>query len=232
MGYYYMPYFDYSMLILIPAIIFSLYAQTKIQATFNKYMKVYTTNGLTGSEAARRILDRNGLYDIPVEVTTGRLSDHYDPSSRTLRLSKDVYYGNTVSSVGVAAHEAGHAIQHGTGYVPLSVRNSLVPVANIGSNLSWVLLVLGIIFSFPMLVSVGIYMFCAVVAFQIITLPVEYNASHRAIEQLEGGGMLYGGDLKGARSVLNAAALTYVAAAITAIAQLLRLLLISRNRRD
>ena len=232
MGYYYMPYFDYSMLILIPAIIFSLYAQTKIQATFNKYMKVYTTNGLTGSEAARRILDRNGLYDIPVEVTTGRLSDHYDPSSRTLRLSKDVYYGNTVSYVGVAAHEAGHAIQHGTGYVPLSVRNSLVPVANIGSNLSWVLLVLGIIFSFPMLVSVGIYMFCAVVAFQIITLPVEYNASHRAIEQLEGGGMLYGGDLKGARSVLNAAALTYVAAAITAIAQLLRLLLISRNRRD
>ena len=232
MGYYYMPYFDYSMLILIPAIIFSLYAQTKIQATFNKYMKVYTTNGLTGSEAARRILDRNGLYDIPVEVTTGRLSDHYDPSSRTLRLSKDVYYGNTVSSVGVAAHEAGHAIQHGTGYAPLSVRNSLVPVANIGSNLSWVLLVLGIIFSFPMLVSVGIYMFCAVVAFQIITLPVEYNASHRAIEQLEGGGMLYGGDLKGARSVLNAAALTYVAAAIRAIAQLLRLLLISRNRRD
>lgn len=232
MGYYYMPYFDFSMLILIPAIIFSLYAQTKIQATFNKYMRIYTRNGLTGAEAARRVLDRNGLYDIPVEITAGRLSDHYDPVSHTLRLSKDVYYGNTVSAVGVAAHEAGHAIQHRTGYAPLSIRNALVPVANIGSSLSWALLVLGLILSYPTLVSIGIYMFCAVVAFQIITLPVEYNASRRAIEQLEGGGMLYGEDLRGARRVLNAAALTYVASAITAIAQLLRLLILSRNRRD
>lgn len=232
MGYYYTPYFDFSMVILIPAIIFSLYAQAKIQATFNKYMRMYTRNGLTGAEAARRVLDRNGLNDIPIEITTGRLSDHYDPASRTLRLSRDVYYGNTVSSVGVAAHEAGHAIQHGTGYAPLSIRNGLVPVANIGSNLSWILLVLGLVFSFPVLVNFGIYMFCAVVAFQVITLPVEFNASRRAIEQLEGGGMLYGEDLKGARRVLNAAALTYVAAAITAIAQLLRLLIISRNRRD
>lgn len=232
MGYYYMPYFDFSMLILIPAIIFSLYAQTKIQSTFNKYMRIYTRNGLTGYEAARKVLDRNGLYDIPVELTPGRLSDHYDPVSRTLRLSKDVYYGNTVSSVGVAAHEAGHAIQHRTGYAPLFIRNSLVPVANIGSSLSWVLLVLGFVLSYPTLVSIGIYMFCAVVAFQVITLPVEYNASRRAIEQLEGGGMLYGEDLKGARRVLSAAALTYVASALTAIAQLLRLLILSRNRRD
>lgn len=232
MGYYYMPYFDFSMLILIPAIIFSLYAQTKIQATFNKYMRMYTRNGLTGAEAARKVLDRNGLYDIPVEITPGRLSDHYDPASRTLRLSKDVYYGNTVSSVGVAAHEAGHAIQHRTGYAPLFIRNSLVPVANIGSSLSWVLLVIGLVLSYPTLVSIGIYMFCAVVVFQVITLPVEYNASRRAIEQLEGGGMLYGEDLKGARRVLNAAALTYVASVVTAIAQLLRLLILSRNRRD
>lgn len=232
MGYYYMPYFDFSMIILIPAIIFSLYAQTKIQATFNKYMRMYTRNGLTGSGAARKVLDRNGLYDIPVELTPGRLTDHYDPVSRTLRLSKDVYYGNTISSVGVAAHEAGHAIQHRTGYAPLFIRNSLVPVANIGSSLSWVLLVLGFVLSYPTLVSIGIYMFCAVVAFQVITLPVEYNASRRAIAQLEGGGMLYGEDLKGARRVLNAAALTYVASAVTAIAQLLRLLILSRNRRD
>lgn len=232
MGYYYMPYFDISMLILIPAIIFSLYAQTKIQSTFNKYMRVYTRNGLTGAQVARMVLDRNGLYDVPVEVIPGRLSDHYDPVSSTLRLSRDVYYGDTVSSVGVAAHEAGHAIQHRTGYAPLSIRNSLVPVANIGSSLSWILLVLGFILSYPTLVTIGIYMFCAVVAFQIITLPVEYNASRRAIEQLEGGGILYGEDLEGARRVLDAAALTYVASALTAIAQLLRLLVLSRNRRD
>jgi Zn-dependent membrane protease YugP len=220
------------MILLIPALIFSFYAQSKIQTTFNRFLKVKTHSGITGSEAARRILDINGLWNVPVEPIRGNLTDHYDPSKKVLRLSENVFYGSSIASVGVAAHEAGHAIQHEKSYAPLLIRNSLVPVANIGSNLSWILIILGFALGFGNLVNLGIWLFSAVVLFSIITLPVEFNASSRAIGQLEGNGLLYGDELRGARKVLSAAALTYVASTLVAVSQLLRLIFISRNRRD
>lgn len=226
-------YFGYGLdptfIILIPAILFSMYAQGKIQSAFSKYLKVRSMRGITGAEAARQILDRNGLFDVPVEVINGRLTDHYDPRSRVLRLSSDVYYGDSIASVGVAAHESGHALQHANGYAPLSIRNSLVPVANIGSNLSWIFIILGFIIN-PFFVKIGILLFSAAVLFQIITLPVEFNASSRALSQIEDNNILSTGEIHGAKSVLSAAALTYVAATLAAVSQLLRLLVITRDR--
>jgi uncharacterized protein len=225
------PFYDYTYIVLIPAILFSLYAQGKIKSTFDKFLRIKSRRGVTGAEAARTILDRNGLYDIPVEITRGHLSDHYDPSKRVLRLSNDVYYGDSLASVGVAAHEAGHALQHQQGYAPLSIRNSLVPVANIGSSLSWILIILGFIIS-PAFINLGILLFAGVVLFQIVTLPVEYNASSRALRQLEENFIVAGEEIGGAKKVLDAAALTYVAATLVAVSQLLRLLILTRNSRD
>lgn len=222
-------FFDSSFIILIPALIIAAWAQFKVSSTFEKYSKHRSSGGYTGSQVARILLDSHGLYDVPVELTPGRLSDHYDPSRRVMRLSEDVYYGNSVASIGVAAHETGHAIQHKERYAPLVIRNSIVPVANFGSNASWVLLLLGMVLGLKGLVSIGILLFTAAVVFQIITLPVEFNASNRALKILESKGLLYGDELTGAKSVLSAAAMTYVAAALTAIAQLARLIFISRS---
>lgn len=224
-------YVDSTMLILIPAMLIALWAQANITSTFNRYSKMYSRSGYTGKDVARMILDAYGLYDIPIEMTGGKLTDHYDPQRRVVRLSRDVYTGTSIASIGVAAHEIGHVIQHKEGYLPIKIRNSLVPVATIGSNASWFLFILGIFLSITPLVNIGIVLFSATVLFQIVTLPVEFNASNRAIAVLESKGILVGDEIKGARKVLNAAALTYVAAVITAISQLLRLLAI-RDRND
>lgn len=223
--------FEPTFIILIPAMIFAMYAQTKISTTFNKFLRVRSSYGYTGHEVARRILDANGLYDVPVEMVRGQLTDHYDPRSRVLRLSQQVYNGNSLASAGVAAHECGHALQHSEGYAPLVVRNAIAPVAAIGSQAAWFLIIAALILNMMKLFTLGIYLFGAAVIFQIITLPVEYNASNRAIEALQSYGLVGAGEEEGARKVLSAAALTYVAATIVAISQLFRLLLI-RGRRD
>ncbi|MGE5629355.1 MAG: zinc metallopeptidase [Solirubrobacterales bacterium] len=222
--------FDSSMIILIPAMLFAAWAQFKVSSTFDKYSKVNSINGYNGSEAARMLLDGNGLYDVPVELIEGKLSDHYDPKNRVMRLSKDVFYGTSVASIGVAAHETGHAIQHKDSYSPLMIRNSIVPVVNFGSNLSWVLFFIGFIFSFQVLLRAGIILFTSVVIFQLITLPVELNASKRALAILGSRNILYGEEINGAKRVLDAAALTYVAATLMALAQLLRMIVLSNSR--
>ncbi len=208
-------------MMMIPVLILSLFASFRVKSAFNKYSKVHTRSGLTGAEAARKILERNGLSDIPVVETTGFLSDHYDPSKRVVRLSPEVYSGATISAVGVAAHETGHALQHKEHYSPLVLRNKMVPLASIGSKFSWVILILGFIMGSMGLVKAGIILFSLVVIFQLITLPVEFNASPRAKEILSGTGMISGQELEGVRSVLSAAAMTYVAAAASAIMTLL-----------
>lgn len=202
---------------------------TKVNSTFNKYVKVASYRGYNGAEVARIILDSNGLNYIPIEVTQGKLSDHYDPSKKVLRLSQDVYYGTSVASIGVAAHEVGHAIQHKNAYGPLKLRSAAVPMANIGSNFSWILFFLGLVLGIQPLVSAGILLFAAVVIFQLITLPVEFDASARALKEIKDRDILYGDEVVGAKKVLDAAAMTYVAAALMAISQLLRLIIISRR---
>jgi len=225
-------YFDSSMLILIPAIIIAGWAQLKVSSTFKKYSEVKSINGYNGSQVARMLLDSNGLSDVPVELTQGKLSDHYDPSVRVMRLSNDVFYGTSVASLGVAAHETGHAIQHKERYAPLIIRNSIVPMVNIGSNLSWVLFFVGFLFSIGALLHLGIILFSVVVIFQLITLPVEFNASKRALVILSSRNVLYEEEIRGAKKVLDAAALTYVAALLMAVAQLLRMILLSNSRDD
>lgn len=225
-------YYDSTYILLIPAILFSIYAQGKIQSAYSKYSKAASMTGITGAQAARKILDLNGLFDVAIEVIPGNLTDHYDPRSRVLRLSQGVYYSNSIASIGVAAHEAGHAIQHNKGYIPLIFRNALVPVANIGSNLSWVLILLGFFMGAAGLINLGILLFTAVVLFQVITLPVEFNASSRALNELENNHILYSNEIGRAKKVLDAAALTYVAATLAAISQLLRLLVLTRDSRD
>ncbi len=216
-------------LILIPAIIFAMFAQSKIKTTFNKYLRVRGRSGYTGAQTARMILDRNGLHDVRIEHIGGKLSDHYDPRKKVLRLSSDVYNGTSIASLGVAAHEVGHAIQHANGYFPLVLRNSIAPIASFGARFVWILVILGFIIS-PFLIQVGILLYLAIVIFQVVTLPVEYNASSRALTQLQHG-IIGFDEVEPAKKVLSAAALTYVAATLVAIAQLIRLLAIS-NRRD
>ena len=223
-------FLDSTMILLLPAIIISAWAQFRIKASFSKYSKVNSVNGYTGAQVARMLLDGAGLFDIPVEIVQGKLTDHYDPSKRVMRLSKEVYNGTSVASIGVAAHETGHAMQDKENYVPLRLRNSIVPAVNISSNASWVLFIMGVILSIPSLINIGIVLFSAVVAFQLITLPVEFNASSRALNILESKSILYGDEINGAKSVLNAAAMTYLSAALMAVSQLIRLLLIGRNR--
>lgn len=222
-------YFDSSFIILIPALIIAAVAQYKVSSTFDKYSRFGNRNGYTGSQVARMLLDNNGLYDVPVEVISGKLTDHYDPTRRVMRLSEEVFYGNSVASIGVAAHETGHAFQHKERYAPLVIRNSIVPVVNFSSNISWLLFFAGFILDIRPLINFGILLFSAVVIFQLITLPVEFDASSRALRILERRGILYSEELRGAKAVLSAAAMTYVAAAITAISNLIRLILISRR---
>ena len=223
-------FFDFRyMYLLLPAMLISLWAQIKVKSTFAKYSKVRSNNGYTGEQVARMLLDSSGLHNIPIEIVRGKLTDHYDPINKVMRLSEEVYYGSSVASIGVAAHETGHAIQHKENYSPLMMRNSIAPVVSFSSNVSWILFFIGFIFSFTPLISIGIILFSLVVLFQLITLPVEFNASNRALHILDNRGVLVGNELKGAKSVLTAAAMTYVAAAITAIVELIRLILISRD---
>lgn len=224
-------YFDPTVILLLPAVIISFWAQTKINSTYNKYSRVTNTNGYTGMQIARMILDGAGLFDVRIEMVNTRLGDHYDPSSRVLRLSPEVYNNSTIAAAGIAAHEVGHAIQHKESYKPLVIRNSIVPVVNISSNISWVLFFIGLLLGFRGLTTLGILLFSAVVIFQLITLPVEFNASNRALRILESRGILYGNEISGARKVLGAAAMTYVAATLMAVSQLIRLIALS-NRDD
>lgn len=222
---------DPTMILLIPAILLTLYAQFKVSSTTNRFFNVRSSRGYTGEETARRILDSNGLFNVRIEMVRGRLSDHYDPRSKVLRLSQDVYSGTSITSVAVAAHECGHAIQHAHGYAPLNIRSSLVPVVNFASNMSWIFIMLGFITSGRFL-QIGILLFSASVLFQIVTLPVEFNASSRALTQLISLGIVDDREVRQSRKVLQAAALTYVAAAVTAILQLLRLVMIANSRDD
>ena len=225
--------FDPTVILLLPAIIFAFIAQGKVSSAFNKYSKVRNRKGMSGAQAARVILDRNGLASVTIEMTKGRLSDHYDPKKRKLCLSPDVYGNASVAAVSVAAHEAGHAMQHAERYFPLTLRNSIVPAVNIGSMLSWPLLLVGIAvisaghyFEGNMIFNIGIIFFLGVIVFHTVTLPVEFNASSRALKQLEEYGIIYGEESRWAKKVLSAAAMTYVAALAVAVANLLRILLI------
>ncbi|EDT71350.1 zinc metallopeptidase [Clostridium perfringens] len=230
---FYPYYIDPTYLILIPAILISAWAQFKISSTFNKYSTVRSINGYTGAQVARILLNDAGLQEVEIQQVPGRLSDHYDPRAKVLRLSSDVYGSTSVASIGVAAHEVGHAIQDKESYSALVFRNAIVPVVNFSSSLSWILFFIGILLSYSTLVTIGIILFSVVVLFQLVTLPVEFNASSRALKLLEARGILYDKEVDGARKVLSAAALTYVAATLMAVLQLVRLIAISnRNSND
>lgn len=224
--------FDPTMIFLIPSIIFAMYAQTKVKSTFAKYLRVYSKKGYSGFQVARYILDHNGMRDVPIEIARGQLSDHYDPRKRVVRLSNEVYNGTSLASISVAAHETGHAIQHAHGYVPLSFRNAIFPIASFGSQAAWFFVIIGLVMSATPLVDIGILLFTAAVLFQVITLPVEFNASSRAMRLLDEGGFIVGDEYNHSKKILRAAALTYVAAMATAVSQLIRLLLIRGQRRD
>ncbi|QXM05864.1 zinc metallopeptidase [Crassaminicella indica] len=230
---FYSPYYGLGpgMIFLIPAIIFAMYAQMKVRSTFNKYLSIQNTRGYTGAQVARMLLDRNGMHHIPIEYIGGHLSDHYDPRKKVLRLSQSVYNGTSIASISVAAHEVGHAIQDNVGYIPLALRNTIAPIASFGSQAVWLLVFAGLILGIGSLIDIGILFYLAAVIFQVITLPVEFNASSRAIEQLQINGLITSIEVAPSKKVLNAAALTYVAAMAVSIAQLLRLMLL-RNRRD
>lgn len=230
-----MPYFygfDYTYLIFcLPPLLLALWAQYKVKSTFAQYSKVASDRGMTGRDAARLILDANGLYDVPVSRISGELTDHFDPRENVIRLSDTVCDVRSAAAVGVAAHEAGHAVQYAVGYGPMKLRSALVPVTNIGSRLSMPLVLLGILLSFETLAYVGVILFSATALFQLVTLPVEFDASRRALAALEGAGMSAEG-VKSAKKVLSAAALTYVAALLTAVGNLLRLLVLVRRNDD
>ncbi|SNX55595.1 zinc metallopeptidase [Thermoanaerobacterium sp. RBIITD] len=224
-------FYDPTYILLIPALLLAMYAQYKVQSTFSRYTNVRNRYGYRAFEVARRLLNEAGLYDVNIEMIPGNLTDHYDPKSRVLRLSESVYGSDSMAAIGVAAHETGHAIQHSTGYIPLMLRNTIVPIANFGTTISWPLLIIGFIFGFTQLIDIGIILFSAVVLFQIITLPVEINASRRALALLESNGLFMRDEIYPAKQVLKAAALTYVAAAFVSIMQLIRLFIL-RDRRD
>ncbi len=225
--------FDPTYILIIIGALLSLFASARVRSTFSRYSSVRTLRGVTGAEAADMILRQAGIYDVKIQHISGDLTDHYDPSSKVLRLSDSVYGSTSVAAVGVAAHECGHAIQDAEGYAPLRIRGSLVPVCNIGATLSWPLIILGVILSWNQtLIQIGIILFTVVVAFHLITLPVELNASSRALKILSYTGILHGDENDEAKKVLSAAALTYVASAAGMILQLLRLVILFGGRRD
>jgi Zn-dependent membrane protease YugP len=225
-------FFDYYYLVLVvPTLILSLWAQIMVKSTFAKYSKIHCSRKITGQDSAALLLKANNIRDVRIEATGGSLTDHYDPSSKRLRLSQPVYNQNSIAAVGVAAHETGHAIQHAVSWGPLALRSTLVPVANIGSMFGPYLAMAGLILSMPMLLNIGILLFGGAVLFYVITLPVEFDASARAIAILRSNNVLTHDELRGVKKVLTAAALTYVASALTALMSLLRLILLSRNRR-
>ncbi len=223
-------YDNYYLMLVVPAILISMFAQVKVKSTYKKYSEIMSTGSKTAMEITRRILDSNGLQNVGIEHVSGSLTDHYDPRVNVIRLSDTVYSDVSVASIGVAAHEAGHAVQYKEGYIPIKIRNAVLPAANLGSKLSVPLILFGIILSFGPLVDAGILLFSFVLLFQLITLPVEFNASKRAIKTLDNANILTGDELIGAKKVLNAAALTYVAAALLSAMQLLRFVLLNRRR--
>ncbi len=228
-GYYYG--FDYYYLILIlPAMLISVFAQIKVKSSFSKYSKVPTR--FSGAEAAERLLQSKGINNVRIERVSGNLTDHFDPRTNVIRLSDSVYDSKTVAAIGVACHEAGHAVQYAEHYLPIKIRNFIVPITQFGSSLAWPLFFIGLIFNYTYLLNLGIILFSLVVLFQLITLPVEFNASRRALNALTDYGIVYDEDeKKGAKRVLSAAALTYVAALLVSLAQLLRLILLTQGRR-
>jgi len=215
----------YYIILVLPAIAFSMWAQAKVNSTFNRYSKERTYSGMTGYEAARRILAANGLYHVNVERVSGNLTDHYDPKTNVIRLSDSVFGSNSVAAVGVAAHEAGHAVQYAQNYAPIKLRAAIIPVTNIGSTLSMPLVLLGFFMGMQPLVNLGLLLFATVAVFQLVTLPVEFNASRRAVNALEMGGTMAEEEIRGVKKVLSAAAMTYVAALAVSLANLLRLVL-------
>ena len=236
-----MPFFYYSsdslwtyVLIVLPAVILAMWASANVNSTFKKYSKVPSSSGYTGMDAARRILDANGLTNIRIEHVSGNLTDHYDPKAGVIRHSDAVYANNSAAAIGVAAHEAGHAVQHAEKYAPLVIRNAIIPICSIGSNLAMPLIILGLVLDMFGLCYIGILAFGLATLFQLITLPVEFDASWRALAALESSGRFSDTDLKNAGKTLRAAALTYVAALAVALANLLRIIVIvgGRNRRD
>jgi len=221
----------YYLILVVPTILLSLWAQVKVKSTFAKYSKVQCSRRITGADAAALLMRANNINNVKIEAVRGSLTDHYDPSAKKLRLSEPVYGVPSIAAVGVAAHEAGHAVQHAVRWSPLVMRSTLVPVANIGSSIGPWLAIAGLGFSFPLLVNIGIILFSGAVLFYVITLPVEFNASSRAVAILRANKILNEQELKGVKKVLTAAALTYVASALTAIMSLLRLVLLSRRKR-
>jgi Zn-dependent membrane protease YugP len=224
-------FWDPTMILLIPALILAFYAQMKVRSAFRKYSQIRNSRGITGYQAAMHILQMNNLSDVAVEEVPGSLSDHYDPRDKTVRLSSENYRGTSLAAVSVAAHEVGHAIQDAIGYAPLRIRHSILPATNLGSWAAFPLFIIGFLFNSPLLVDIGIVLFAGVVVFHLVTLPVEFNASSRAIAQLSGGGYITTDETRGAKKVLNAAALTYVAATAVAAMHLIRLLIL-RNAMD
>lgn len=231
---FYPMYFDPTYFLVLIGVVLSLLASSKVKSTFYKYSQVRNSRGITGAEAAKRVLHEAGIYDVRIEHICGNLTDHYDPRNKVLRLSDAVYGQTSVAAVGVAAHECGHAIQHAQGYAPLKIRGALVPIANFGAQIAWPLILIGLLFqsqSSVLLLNLGVIAFSAAVLFQLVTLPVEFNASSRAIRKIADSGMMQGEEIVAAKKVLSAAALTYVASAATAILQLLRILILTGGRR-
>lgn len=226
--------FDYTWFIfMVPCMILSLYCSAKVHSTFNKYSQVRNRRGLTGAQAAQNVLYSNGVTGVTIEKVAGNLTDHFDPRTNTIRLSESVYDSSSVAAVGVAAHEAGHAVQHATNYVPNKIRSAVVPAAKFGSSLSWILITIGLFLpvQYDFVVIAGIVLFSFSVIFTLVTLPVEFNASKRALQTIKASSLLDEAEFTGAKKTLSAAAMTYVAAAATSVASLLRLLLIVNNRR-
>lgn len=226
-------YFDPTYLLMLPALLFGIWAQINVNSTFDRYNQVKCGNGMTAADAARRVLDANGVTGVVIECIPGRLTDHFDPKSNVIRLSESVYSSTSMGAIGVACHEAGHAVQYAENYAPIRVRSAIVPIANFGSYAFWPLFFIGLLFNMYWLAMVGIALYSLVALFQLVTLPVEFNASRRAMEAIRSSGYFSSEESKGAGKVLRAAALTYVAALATALLTVLRLLLIvGRNRRD
>ena len=228
---YYPMYFDPTYILVLMGVVICLIASAKMNSTFSRYSRVRNHSGMTGRDAAEQILHREGLYDVRIEHISGNLTDHYDPRTRTLRLSDATYNSTSVAALGVAAHECGHAVQHATGYVPLKLRSSLVPVANFGSSIAWPLIIIGLMMRGQIIIEIGIICFSFAVIFQLITLPVEFNASGRAMRILRETGILNSQELPMTGRVLRAAAMTYVASAASAVLQLLRLIILYGGRR-
>ena len=224
-------YFDWTLLIVLPALIFSIWAQMNVNSTFDKYSKIQNKRGITGADAARRVLDANGLREVRIERVRGHLTDHYDPRDNVIRLSDSVYDSSSAAAVGVACHEAGHAVQYAKHYFPIKIRSAIIPITKFGSMLSMPIFLFGLILAFEPLLLAGIILYSAVTFFQLVTLPVEFNASSRAMESIEHSGMLDPNEASASAQVLRAAALTYVAALATSLLTLLRLLTLANGRR-